>query len=404
MSKKHLFRAHAAAPGSRRSVRFAAGAVLTAAALAVTACSSEGGEGGGGGSSEEVVVKVGFALPLTGVISGTGVSQQEGARLAVEEANESGYLGEGVTIELVEQDTKGDPAETISATEKLLSSGVVAIVGGTTTSEAGVIKPRTSSAGVPLVLLSTLDPSMAESPYAFRQIPLASSPDGANSQAAQALAAEGLKTAYVAWTTDNDGQKADAESWMAELEKNGVEIVGTSGANTGDSNFAGPAAQIVDADPDLVVISFLPGQDAGFVKALRDRGYSGKIASYQSLATQAAYDLAGDTLDGAVVASIFQPQASFDATRSFVANFEAKYDRAPHIQNAIGYAAATLLIEGMKNASDVTDGASITAALEAITTRDTVYGPVRMENGQAYVDGELPLAVWEPGGVINAWR
>jgi branched-chain amino acid transport system substrate-binding protein len=385
-------------PRRRRRGRLSA-ALVGSIALVVAFAGCAGGSSGGGET-----VKIGLAAPLTGVLGAVGTQQRDAVELAVQEANDSGRLGAGVRVELVEQDTKADQAATIAATEKLLSGGATAIIGGTTTSEAAVIKPRSSKAGVPFFVLSSLDPTMAEAGVAFRAAPLPASPGSVTEQAAQLLGKMNLKTAYLGNTVDNDGQKSDAASWASYLQKNGVEVLGTAGVNTGDTNFAGPVAQIVDARPDLVVVSMLPGQDAGFVKALRDRGYAGKIASYTSLSTPAAYQLAGDTLAGTYVATVFQPQAQIPATQEFVESFTAKYGQTPTYLNAIGYAAATLLLDSLANAGDKGDPASLAKAASAVTTADTVYGPVRMEKAQAFVDGELPMAVWAAGGKLVPWR
>jgi branched-chain amino acid transport system substrate-binding protein len=380
--------------------RLGAIALAGTVALAFAGCASATPSSS---SSASTTLQVGLAVPLTGAISAAGIPQQQGAELAVKEINDSHYIP-GVQIQLSEVDTKADQAEAIAATQKLISGGAVAVLGGTTTGEAGVIKPRTTKAKVPFMILSSLDPTMAESPVSFREVPLASSTGGANAQAAKALAAEGVKTAVVAHTTDNDGQAADAASWTKELQANGVKVVLQTGANSADTNLSGPAAQVVSAKPDLLIVSMLPGQDANFVKAVRDLGFTGKVASYQSLSTAAAYALAGSDLDGTVVAALFQPQADFAETKTFVKNFTAAYNKAPNIQNAIGYAATWLLADGMKGASKPSDPASIDTALSKIKKRDTVFGPVTFDNGQAFVHGDLPLAVWKPGGQLAPWR
>jgi branched-chain amino acid transport system substrate-binding protein len=390
---KHTKQSQFARPRSLR--RWSTLGVAAVAVVALSGC-----QGGGGSAS---TIHVGFVAPLTGVTSAAGVPQQEGARLAVEQINSGSYLGAGKEISLIEADTKTDPAEAIAATQMLLSRDVVAVIGGTSTPEAGVIKPRMETARVPLVLLSSLDPSLTQSPIAFRPLPLPSAPNGANSQAAEQFAADGVKTAMVAVTADNDGHVNDAESWVKYLEGAGVTIVGRASANTGDSNLTGPAAQVADANPDLLIISMLPGQDAAFAKAVRDRGFGGRIGAYQSLSTKAAWDLAGKALDGVVVATVFSPDSTFPTAKEFSESFAAKYGRAPSIQNAVGYAATWFLARAIKDAQNPSAD-SIAQALAQIESLDTVYGPVRFQDGQAVVAGALPLAVWTSTGTLQPWR
>lgn len=385
---------------SRTLLRWAAAGVTVASAIALAGCQGGGSSGGG----EATTVEVGLVVPLTGVVSSAGVPQQEGVELAVEQINSSGYLGDGVEISITEADTESDPAKAIAAAQKVLSGGAVAVIGGTSTPEAGVIKPRTVAANVPLALLSSLDPTLTEAPSVFRSLPLPSAPGGANAQAAKQFASEGVKTAMVAVTADNDGQVSDTESWVTYLEDAGVQVVGRASANTGDTNLTGPAAQVADANPDLLIISMLPGQDAAFAKAVRDSGFAGRIGSYQSLSTQAAWELAGKALDGVVVATVYSPGADFPELKEFTSSFAEKYDRQPNIQNAVGYTAAWFLARGMKDSGDPTSSEAIAEALADVTSLDTVFGPVRFDNGQAFVDGELPLAIWTADGTLEPWR
>jgi branched-chain amino acid transport system substrate-binding protein len=371
-------------------------------ALALAGCSGAASSGGSTGSA--VTVKVGLAVPLTGSLSAVGIQHQDGVNLAVKEANAANALGNGSTIEIEAQDTKADQAETIAVTQKLLSDGVTAVIGGTSTPEASVIKPRTAKEGVPFFLLASLDPTLNQPGVAYRAAPLPSSPGSADEQASQLLGKMKLKTAYIGNTVNNDGQKADAAAWTTYLGQNGINVLGTAGVNSGDTNFASQAAQVISAKPDLTVVSMLPGQDAGFVKALRDGGYTGTIASYASLSTPASFALAGETLTGTYVATIFQAQAQVTQTQDFVKAFEAEYNREPTYSNAIGFATAQLLIQGLKNSSSTADPAALAKATDAITSADTVYGPVKYENAQGYVNGELPMSVWKTGGVLAPWR
>ena len=59
----------------------------------------------------ETVVKIGHAAPLTGGIAHLGKDNENGARLAVEEANKEGLTidGKKIKLELVGEDDAGDP-------------------------------------------------------------------------------------------------------------------------------------------------------------------------------------------------------------------------------------------------------------------------------------------------------
>src|SRR5688572_691853 len=62
-------------------------------------------------------ITIGAAFGLTGDIAVYGESQRNGVEMAVNTINESGYLGEGVTLEVNIQDTTGTPEGAIAAME-----------------------------------------------------------------------------------------------------------------------------------------------------------------------------------------------------------------------------------------------------------------------------------------------
>ena len=96
-------------------------------AAAPAATSAPAAAAGGG----ETVVKIGHAAPLTGGIAHLGKDNENGARLAVEEANKEGLTidGKKIKLELVGEDDAGDPKTGTAVAQKLVDEKVVAVVG-----------------------------------------------------------------------------------------------------------------------------------------------------------------------------------------------------------------------------------------------------------------------------------
>ena len=78
-----------------------------AAAIALIGCGQQGSSGGGAGAE----VKIGHVGPLTGGIAHLGKDNENGARLAVEEANAAKIKidGKDVKFTLVAEDDQADP-------------------------------------------------------------------------------------------------------------------------------------------------------------------------------------------------------------------------------------------------------------------------------------------------------
>ena len=100
--------------------------VLLGAALLLTAC---------GGAKETVsednVIKIGGIGPLTGPLAIYGVTSTNGSKLAMDEINKNGGIL-GKQVEYIVLDEKGDSTEAVTAYNKLVDEGVVALIGDIT--------------------------------------------------------------------------------------------------------------------------------------------------------------------------------------------------------------------------------------------------------------------------------
>ena len=69
----------------------------------------------------QTAVKIGYAGPLTGPISHIGKDGENGARLAIEDANARNMNigGKAVTFELVSEDDQADPRTATTAAQRL---------------------------------------------------------------------------------------------------------------------------------------------------------------------------------------------------------------------------------------------------------------------------------------------
>ena len=78
-----------------------------------------------------VTVKIGHVAPLTGGIAHLGKDNENGARLAIEEANAAGVTlgGRKVKFELLAEDDQADPKAGTTVAQKLVDAKVAGVVG-----------------------------------------------------------------------------------------------------------------------------------------------------------------------------------------------------------------------------------------------------------------------------------
>ncbi|MFO7717430.1 MAG: ABC transporter substrate-binding protein, partial [Desulfohalobium sp.] len=80
-------------------------------------------------------IRIGFAVPLTGVYSDLGVHGRNGATLAVEEINDRGGI-HGRSLRLLPRDDGNSAAQAKAVDRELIDQGVVAIIGHMTSSQS----------------------------------------------------------------------------------------------------------------------------------------------------------------------------------------------------------------------------------------------------------------------------
>ena len=128
-------------PVSRRKV-LAGGAVLgTAGLLGVP----------GIVRAEAETIKVGILQPLSGGLEALGNQGVQGARLALEEANDAGGVLGGRRFEIVVADTKTDPKTAVERTNALIRGDEVsAIIGPVTSANRDAMQPTLERFRTPL--------------------------------------------------------------------------------------------------------------------------------------------------------------------------------------------------------------------------------------------------------------
>src|SRR5437764_8482638 len=134
-----------------KNVRLAAS--LLAAAVALIGC-----------SKESPSVKIGHVGPLTGGIAHLGKDNENGARLAVEEANAAGIKIDGKTVKftLAAEDDQADPKVGTTVAQKLVDAKVFGLVVHLNSGTSIPASPIYNQAGIPVISGSATNPKLTE--------------------------------------------------------------------------------------------------------------------------------------------------------------------------------------------------------------------------------------------------
>ena len=123
----------------RRGTAFAA-VVVSSLVAATAACSSGGGGATQSGQGIAKDITVAAVNDQSGPVGYAGISASQGARLAVDQINEQGYLGDGVVIDLKQSDPAGEIERAVSdMTKAMADTDVSAILGPTLGQQAAAV-------------------------------------------------------------------------------------------------------------------------------------------------------------------------------------------------------------------------------------------------------------------------
>lgn len=294
-------------------------------------------------------VTIGAVFAQSGAASVYGISQTQAVDLAVAEINEWGYLGEGVTLEVIYADSAGDKEQAISAMTKLIEEdGVVAVLGPTLSSEAFSADPIAEENGIPVMGVSNTAAGITDmGEFVFRNsLPESAVIPGTIAQATEYL---GLTKVAVLYGNDDDFTLSGYDVFVEALEENGVEILAEGTFAKGDADFSAQLTTLLGAEPEALVVSALAAEATQIIVQARQAGFTGPIIGGNGLNSPAVLTNAGEASDGVIVGAAWNIASPEDLSVDFIDAYTAAYEDAKPDQFAAqAYTGAWLMATAIR--------------------------------------------------------
>jgi len=238
--------------------------ILPVAALAAMAmlagCSRSGGDAGAAAT-----IKIGEFASLTGKEATFGTSSHEGTVLAVEEVNAAGGVL-GKKLELVYEDNRSTPGESLTIAKKLVNNDkVIAILGEVASGRSLEVAPFAQASRIPQISPSSTNPDVTRiGDYIFRVCFI----DPFQGKLIAGFAKNTLKVKKVAIFSDVAAPYSVGlarffkEAWLA----GGGQVVSEVKYTGGDKDFKAQLTVIKNAGADSIMV---PGyyNDVGLIVA-----------------------------------------------------------------------------------------------------------------------------------------
>lgn len=333
--------------------------ICSMAAIMMAGLSGCGGKTGGAVSSgAKNAAKIGFTAALTGGAAAYGKSEEEGVRLAVEEINKKGDF----PIDLLVEDTKAVPADSMNVTKKLIQEKVSLIIGPMTSNEAKAAGPIIQNAKVPSLEISVTAENITDiGDCIFRN----SVPESKNipQTVKKTHKLLGYKTAAILYAHDNEQHVTAQKYFQKTMEEEGVQVIDVETFGSKDSEYSAQLTNIQHKAPDVIVVCSYYQEGSRILKKMREMGMNQPVLGDNGFVSPELGKMAGAAADNVYVSSMWSADRKDEKVQKFVENYTKAYGRAPDQFAASAYDGVYMAMDAMQRAGTTTDHKKIRDAL-----------------------------------------
>ena len=322
--------------------------VLSLVAIGLVSCSKSSTPSAA--SSGEITVLIGASNPMTGPQAHLGKDNENGTRMAIEDANAQGFTigGQKVKFQLVSEDDAADPKTGTIVAQKFADQKVSGVIGhlnsGTTIPASRIY----SEAGIPQISPSATNPKYTHQGFktAFRVIPNDTQQGG---ELGRYVASKiGAKTVAVMDDTTQYGQGL-ANQFEEAAKAAGVTILTHEHTDDKATDFQAILTNIKAKKPDIIFYGGMDAQSGPMMKQIRSLGIQAKFLTGDGGCSTEFLTLAGAAGEGAYCSLPGMPIEKMPKGEDFKKRFNAKYgeiqDYSPYCYDAV-----MVTIDAMKRA------------------------------------------------------
>jgi branched-chain amino acid transport system substrate-binding protein len=316
-------------------------------------------------------IKIGVLVPTTGAEATYGLDMANAVAIAQGEINKAGGVL-GKPLSMIIGDDACDPQQAVNAASKLVSQGVVAVVGGYCSGATLPTLKIFGDAKVPFVITAANSTKLipANSGDAFM---INSTGDEQAAKAVKFFSGKGIKT--LAIVNEGDAYSQDLANLTRDAwTKEGGKVVAFETVNTGEQDYSSIVTAIRAPNPDAVFWTAYYADGGLLIRQLRQSGYTGVIAVGDGSNSTKLFDIAGRAAEG--VFAFSNPTAEFlPAAKAFIGTYRAKYGAEPGPYAPLTYDGMQLLAWAIVKAGTTQPG-PVTAALASADNKDWLAGPI----------------------------
>ena len=303
-------------------------------------------------------IKIGFPGPVTGPVQFLGQHMKWGAEQAVDEINRKGGVL-GRKISFVMQDSVCRPADSVAATERLLSQDKVDIVLGDLCSGASLaLMPVIEKAAKPMIVSISTLPEITQkagvggNKWVFRSVPN-------DLMLANVIARQMKPFKSIAFLGEDTDYGRGAIKLLKEKLGTDVRILSEDYVKQSENDFLPVFTRLRSTRPDALVVYMLDQQGANMMKQYAQFGLTAPIVGRPPLVSPLVSELlASGKFNGSWTVYPYYDKFSSPENDAFTKPFAEKNKQGPHyvaygIYEAIQIAADAIRRAGSTDANAV---------------------------------------------------
>ncbi|OGS91538.1 MAG: branched chain amino acid ABC transporter substrate-binding protein [Gallionellales bacterium GWA2_60_18] len=302
-------------------------------------------------SAMVLTVRIGASAPLTGPQAHIGKDNENGTRMAIEDANARGISigGQKVHFELLSEDDQTDPKTATIVAQKLVDAKVNGVIGhlnsGTTIPASRIYHDN----GIPQISPSAT--AVAYTAQGFNTAFRVMANDGQQGKVLGEFATKKLGAKKIAVIDDRTAYgQGLADEFVKSAKASGAQIVAHEYTTDKAVDFTAVLTLIKGKKPDLIFFGGMDPQGAPMLKQMKALGIPAKFVMGDGGYTPKLIENGGAAAEGAYASLPGVPLDMMPGGKDFAQRYEAQFKQPIQLYAPYCYDAVNVMIAAMQKA------------------------------------------------------
>jgi len=328
-------------------------------------------------------IKIGVIMPMSGAISGYGLSSFDGLELMHKLQPK---LKNGDTVKLILVDNKSDKIEAANAATKLISSDKVsAIIGPLSSTNTMAMTKIAETAKVPVVSPVATNALVTKRKEFVSRVCFS---DAFQGVVLGNFAFNTLKQKEAVLITDvkNDYSIGISKVFKKQYKKLGGKIIKNVKINAGDKDFKAALSSIKALKAKFIVLPVYSPEAALIAKQAKQLGIGAQFLGSESTASDKVFfEVGGKAVEGFYLVSLYSPQAPKNTplSKEYSKAYEKKFKTDVHPFSVLAADAYNVVIAAMNKCEDPTNTICVNKNIRATKNFQGASGIITLDKGDA---------------------